>query len=214
MNRAVKNLTEVSIMKHPRMHRTPPREQGAVLAIGLIFLVVMTLLGVTAMSTTSLENKMAGNLKDWSLALQASEGGLRDAEIDIATTQRVSGMTNAVAGCQAVTSSANEKDGQCTSAPSDTQSIWNLIDWTDSASPQYYVKYGNKTGAGTYAYIAAQGFATVPRYIIEPVNDHGKPGTSLVGLESNKTKTFRVTAVGYGGSTQASVMLQSTYVLP
>lgn len=199
-------------MKNQRIHRTPPREHGAVLAIGLIILVIMTLLGVTAMSTTSLENKMAGNLKDWNLAQQASEAGLRDGEIDIATTGRVSGFTNAVAGCQAVTSTANQKDGQCISASGDTQNIWQTIDFTDGASPKYYVKYGSQTGAN--AYTTSQGYATPPRYIIEPVTDKGKPGVSLVGFDSNKTKTFRVTAVGYGGSTLASVMLQSTYSLP
>ena len=104
MNRAFKNQTEVNIMNHPLRHRTPPRQQGAVLAIGLLILVVMTLIGVTAMTTTSLENKMAGNLKDWNLALQAAEAGLRDAESDVATTGRVSGMTNAAVSCLAVTS--------------------------------------------------------------------------------------------------------------
>lgn len=200
-------------MKQHRMHHTPPREQGAVLAIGLIILVVMTLLGVTAMTTTSLENKMAGNLKDWNLAQQAAEAGLRDAEIDIATTGRVTGWTYGVGGCKAVTATANQRDGQCISAVGDTVNIWQTIDWSNSAAAQYYVKYGNKTGAGS-AYTVAQGYATIPRYIIELVTDKGKPGVSLVGFESNKTKTFRVTAVGYGGSTQASVMLQSTYSLP
>jgi len=200
-------------MKLQRMHRSPPREHGAVLAIGLIILVIMTLLGVTAMTTTSLENKMAGNLKDWNLAQQAAEAGLRDGEIDIATTGRVSGFTNATAGCLALIGGApSEKDGQCISAPGATQNIWQTIDWTDNAAPIYYVKYGSKTGAS--AYTSTQGYATPPRYIIEPVPDKGKPGVSLVGFESNKTKTFRVTAVGYGGSAQASVMLQSTYSLP
>lgn len=199
-------------MKHQRMHHLPAREQGAVLAIGLIILVIMTLIGVTAMTTTSLENKMAGNLKDWNLAQQAAEAGLRDGEIDIATTGRVSGYTNAVSGCLAVTASSNERDGQCISSSGDTKHIWELIDWTDGAASQFYVKYGKKTG--TTAFTSTQGYATDPRYIIEPVNDKGKPGDSLVGFDSNKVKTFRVTAVGYGGSALANVMLQSTYSLP
>lgn len=195
-------------MKHRLLHRTPPREQGAVLAIGLLILVVMTLIGVTAMTTTSLENKMAGNLKDWNLALQAAEGGLRDAEIDIATTGRVS-QTDAVAGCAPVTSTPLGQDGQCTSTGA-SANIWQTLDWTDSAPTKYYVKYGSKTGASGYT--SAEGYAAVPRYIIEPIQDIGKPGTSLEF--PRQPKTFRVTAVGYGGSILASVMLQSTYVLP
>lgn len=195
-------------MKHRLLHRTPPREQGAVLAIGLLILVVMTLIGVTAMTTTSLENKMAGNLKDWNLALQAAEGGLRDAETDVATTNRVSGLTNAVVNCAPV--SASEQDGQCIAAAGASNSIWQTIDWTDSAPTKYYVTYGSKTGASGYT--SAEGYATPPRYIIEPVPDFGKPGKSLDF--PTPTKTFRLTAVGYGGSVLASAMLQSTYVLP
>ena len=197
-------------MKHRLLHRTPPREQGAVLAIGLLILVVMTLIGVTAMTTTSLENKMAGNLKDWNLALQAAEAGLRDGETDVATTGRVSGQTNANAGCSPVTSTSLEQDGQCLSPAGASANIWQTIDWTDGAPTQYYVKYGGKTGASGYT--AAQGYAALPRYIIEPVPDFGKPGKSLDF--PTPTKTFRVTTVGYGGSALASVMLQSTYVLP
>ena len=63
--------------------------------------------------------------------------------------------------------------------------------------------------------VAAQGYAALPRYILQPVSDLGRPGKSLVGpAESNKTKTTLIIAVGYGGSAQASVMLQSTYILP
>lgn len=56
------------------------QQQGAVFVTGLIFLVVITLLGVTAMKTANLEERMAGNLRDRNLALQAAEMGLRYAE--------------------------------------------------------------------------------------------------------------------------------------
>lgn len=197
-------------MRHTLLHRTAPREKGVVLAVGLLILVVMTLIGVTAMSTTGLENKMAGNLKDWDLALQAAEAGLRDAETDIATTGRVSGKTNAVDNCATLLSSPTEQDGQCTSPSGAATNIWQTIDWTDSATPVKYVKYGRWTLA--VGYTPSEGYATLPRYIIEPVDDLGRPGDPVDF--PHKVKTFRVTAVGYGGSTLASVMLQSTYALP
>ena len=213
MKLALENQIEVNIMRHRLLHRTPPREQGAVLAIGLLILVVMTLIGVTAMTTTSLENKMAGNLKDWNLALQAAEAALRDAETDIATTSRVSGKPNAVDNCATLLSIPAEQDGQCTSSPGASTNIWQTIDWTDSAAKVKYVTYGRWTHPVGTAYTAADGYATLPRYIIEPMDDAGKPGNSL-DFSKSKTKTFRVTAVGYGGSNLANVMLQSTYVLP
>ena len=54
-------------------------EQGAVLVTGLIFLVVLTLLGVAAMSINSMEERMAGNSRDLNIAFQAAGSGLRHA---------------------------------------------------------------------------------------------------------------------------------------
>ena len=60
-------------------------QRGAVLIVGLLILLVMTLIGVTAMQTTTLEERMAGNLRDMSLAFQASEAALHQGETDLAT---------------------------------------------------------------------------------------------------------------------------------
>lgn len=52
------------------------RERGAVLIVAMIFLIIMTLLAVTGMTTTSLEEKMASNSQESSRAFQAAETGL------------------------------------------------------------------------------------------------------------------------------------------
>ena len=55
-------------------------KNGAVLIISLIMLLLLTLIGATAIQTTSLEEKMAGNLRDKNLAFQAAETALRAGE--------------------------------------------------------------------------------------------------------------------------------------
>ncbi|MCP4042435.1 MAG: hypothetical protein GY731_10855, partial [Gammaproteobacteria bacterium] len=45
------------------IHPLPTRQGGAVLLVSLIMLTILTLLGVTAMTTTSLEEKMAANIQ-------------------------------------------------------------------------------------------------------------------------------------------------------
>jgi len=57
------------------MHN-PRREQGAILVIGLVLLLVMTVLGVSTMSTASLELNMAGNDQFFENAFQLAETGL------------------------------------------------------------------------------------------------------------------------------------------
>lgn len=58
------------------MRISKPAERGAVLAVSLVIVLVLALLGVTAMNTASLENKMAGNAQSTTLAFQAAESGL------------------------------------------------------------------------------------------------------------------------------------------
>ncbi len=68
-------------MASPVRNLPPPKNQsGAVLVIGLVFLVLLTMLGITTMQATTMEEKMAGHARDRSLAFQAAESGLRDAE--------------------------------------------------------------------------------------------------------------------------------------
>ena len=61
------------------------RKEGAVLIISLIMLLLLTIIGVTAIQTTSLEEKMAGNMRDQNLAFQAAESALRVGETETAT---------------------------------------------------------------------------------------------------------------------------------
>lgn len=64
-----------NVMKH--------REDGFVLVSALIFLVVLTILGLTSMQVASLEEKMAGGARDRSIAFQAAETTLRYGEVKL-----------------------------------------------------------------------------------------------------------------------------------
>ena len=70
-------------MKRPAFFPPLGRQAGAVLITGLIFLAVLTILGVTSARMSTLEERMSGNMRDRSVAMQAAEAALRDAERDI-----------------------------------------------------------------------------------------------------------------------------------
>jgi type IV pilus assembly protein PilX len=61
-------------MKSPKTE-----EKGAVLIFSLVILVVLTLIGVSAMQVANMEEVMAGNMKDCNLGFQAAEASIRDA---------------------------------------------------------------------------------------------------------------------------------------
>ena len=56
----------------------PRRQQGAALFMALVFLLIMTLLGVFAMNLSRMENLMAGNNQFQAIALSNSELALRE----------------------------------------------------------------------------------------------------------------------------------------
>jgi type IV pilus assembly protein PilX len=56
------------------------RQQGAALIIGLIILVVLTLIGVQAMRSSIVQERMAGNMRERNVAFQAAEAALRVGE--------------------------------------------------------------------------------------------------------------------------------------
>jgi type IV pilus assembly protein PilX len=55
------------------------RQRGAVLVVSLVLLVVLTLLGVSVMNVTQLEERMASNAQEMTQAFQSAETGLSQA---------------------------------------------------------------------------------------------------------------------------------------
>lgn len=63
-------------------HASRHCQSGTVLIIALVFLLLMTLVGVAAMQGTTLQERMAGNHRDRNLAFQAAEAALREGELE------------------------------------------------------------------------------------------------------------------------------------
>lgn len=199
-------LTRSSAFEMTYSQRDRCRQSGAVLIVGLIFLMVLSLLGVTILQSGMLEERMAGNMRDWNVAFQAAEAALRDAELDV-RGGRINGAAGFVAGCN----SAGASLGLC--LPGTTTPVWDpsVVDMSDSASTVRYVTYGAKTLA-----TALTGVATQPRYIIEALPN--RRGVSLSNDNSGQAKVgkylYRITARGYGADITSKVTLQSVYNSP
>ena len=166
---------------------SPKYQRGAVLAISLIMLLVLTLLGVTAMRTTVLEEKMAGNMNDRNVAFQAAETALRDGEALIETL--------------VATASFNGSGGRLGEADADPD-FFNAATWSDNDSIAY---------SGTLSGVAVQ-----PRYILKFVKRvEGDQGSLKVGGYGNDkasdVSNFRVTARGIGKSESSLSILQAYY---
>ncbi|WP_417227672.1 pilus assembly PilX family protein [Amphritea sp.] len=67
-------------MIYDRVSVYKEKERGAVLIISLIFLLILSFIGISSMQGTSVQEKMAGNLRDRNSAFSAAEAALREGE--------------------------------------------------------------------------------------------------------------------------------------
>ena len=61
----------------------PPPQSGSVLVIGLLMMLVMMVIGVTAVSTSSLEERMASNAQNAMISFQAAETAIQGTAGDV-----------------------------------------------------------------------------------------------------------------------------------
>lgn len=54
-----------------------PRQRGAVLMVGLVLLMALVILGVAASQSAIIQERLAGNFRDTSLAFESAEAGTR-----------------------------------------------------------------------------------------------------------------------------------------
>jgi type IV pilus assembly protein PilX len=188
-------------------------ERGFVLLTAVIFLLVLTILSLSSMSTTILEEKMTGSYRDRQLAFEAAEAALRDGERDVFGSLRISGASSFVAGCgDNASSTPSELDanaGLC-AVETDGTPIWVDLEtdstkktaWVGGADEAHSVKYGRMTGATALPDVANQ-----PRYIVEMM----RLPSQQRKLNAPQTYKFayRITAVGFGRRASTRVVLQS-----
>lgn len=62
------------------IYNNPKQQTGTVLAVSLVILMVLTIIGVSGLSTSSLQEKISGNFRDREVAFQAAEAALAYAE--------------------------------------------------------------------------------------------------------------------------------------
>ena len=197
-------------------------QRGVVLVIALLFLVMLSVIGVSMFGNTTVEEKMARNYRDYDIAFQAAEAALRDAEIRI-TGYWVYG-TNANGTPIPVDPLHYAPDctnGLCNQGA--TQPVYNNYSLTASPSvalgtcPGGCDGNGNGTGTGSPLFQSSSScntsscqVASQPRYLIESIK-WLPPGDAMVRQNGSSTAN-RITSLGVGRSSTTQVMLQEVFV--
>jgi type IV pilus assembly protein PilX len=189
----------VEIMFLPQ--RSFAQQRGIALVVVMIFLVLMSLIATSALQSTILDEKMAGNFQQKNRAFEAAEATLRAAETYL--------DANTVANSAFV---ADCSDGLC--EPNYTTPVWtsNNTSWQRSVKPVLGFTYqGWETG----------GLAcSKPCYLIEHVVAPADTATSLVvgssySVPPSTAEYYRITSRAIQQSSdkqyKVEVMLQSIY---
>jgi type IV pilus assembly protein PilX len=172
----------------PRPHPSSRHQRGISLIVSLVLLVLVTLIAVGSMRGVLLQTRMSGTTHDRSLAFQAAEAALREAERRAATA-----------------TSADFPGAGCASGYCATPAVADTPRWMDSAFAGWEP-----------AAAAAPADAPTPEAIVEDMGD--APNwigceNEIPRQPNCSTRRYRISAHSTAEG-RASVLVQSQFAAP
>lgn len=171
------------------VHSHVSYQHGTALVMSLIFLLLLTILGITAVNTATLEERMAGNMKDQYIAFQAAESAVRDAETRLAALQ-----------IPPATVISPNNDAALTVL--EFGAVGDLAE----QSATWWTANGEEFGGTT---VNLDGVAIEPRFIVE--ERQYVPDSLVLNAPESGVTFYRVTARGVGSTAAAQAVVQSTF---
>jgi type IV pilus assembly protein PilX len=172
------------------------KQKGATLFTALIFLVLLSLLGISVAQMAVMEERMSGNLRSHNLAFQAAEAGLVYVEQNIAIGEIIRSLipvpTNTMSGN--IAAAGLRAINMCLPNSSD---YWNGNGAPDcNGNNQQYVWSTDTARTPTHS---LNQVASQPFYVVERLPNDGA------------TEKYRATARGIGGDNTTVVILQAMF---
>lgn len=175
------------------------RQNGVALFMSLIMLLILTLLGLSSVQTTSMQERMSRNARDSNLAFQGAESATKASEVYLETVSSLLPFQN------------NNAEGRYDATDNGDGPVdlsYGAFDWVTAANnSRQFESVDLEIGSTTKE----------QKYIIEfvktVVSDEDRLNLDNIGQDtgSGRTQVFRITSYGTGGTDTAHVMIQSTY---
>ncbi|MES2673267.1 MAG: PilX N-terminal domain-containing pilus assembly protein [Pseudomonadota bacterium] len=178
--------------------KLPVKERGAVLIVGLIMLLLLTVIGLASIRGSDMQERMAGNMRDRNIGFQAAEAALRTGEM-------VSSDISALAVPRAINSNGYFDNLNITVTGRPTRpALWDKAIWETGTNS---IKLADET---------MKKVVDQPRYVIEkiivPFDSANQGGGVDTGSPQDDKFYYRITSRGLGGTADSEVVLQSTYI--
>ena len=164
--------------------------------VGLVMVLLISIIALSSIRGSGLQEAMVGNMRDRGLSFQASEAALSVGEsiLKTGTPPNCDGASNNGFIC-----------------------FIDLDSNTPSASLQY-ASTATFSAKGNTTSLNLSGVASQPIYVVEQLADYQvkDDGSALEynGMPANLIRPYRVTAIGSGASVDAQVIVQSIYAIP
>lgn len=191
------------------------RQRGAVLFLAMIFLVLLAVLAVTASSTSIMQERMTGGMRNQQLGTMGAESGLRGAEDFLWNISFNAG--------QPLPPCIDTSDGSdCVYKPTPDGKLLPIVqqfrtsrEWLDPATDGARAYPRQLTGLSGQAQTAS--LATTPRFMVEylglgglPFRQGGAKDAQGAQGRAGEHVIYRITARSQGG-TDAVVRVAESY---
>ena len=190
-------------------------QKGASLIVVMLILVIVSIIGVSAVQISMMGERATRNDRDLQIAWQSAEAALVDAAFDIEGQPAASGNKRNIvfdrsgvdlAKFEPNCGTSGQTKGLC-QLNAAGKPAWLAVDFasTDASAPT--VAFGTFTGRNFPS--GAQGIqpAQAPRYVIEAIPDPSSSRTS----GATGQYVYRVTAMGFGPNVGTQAVLQMIY---
>lgn len=192
--------------------RSARRQGGAVLLVALVMLLLLTLLAITSMRETTLQNRVAGNVSEQKRAYNAAESALREAERRLSVLRGTAAFANASAGFDSCKTSASALAATTAnlcilnqSQDLDTQA--KVQSWAKTAL-QTLTDAPADTSLGYQGFDGQSRYRLAPRWVVTAIAGSTDPDLAD-GYKGNGVYYYRVTAAARSGGARFPVILQS-----
>ena len=183
-------------------------QSGAVLVVALVMLLILTLIGVSGMSSVTLEEKMVSNMQNANKSFQGAEAALNECETFLREQATV------VLHQSSKTSSLSDLQNKTHRVI--TTGVFPTGWWQDN---DFWDDYGNASVITSIARTVASpdGVSTAPLCFTEYIGNGTSSmdsDTSLYpGANSADAKlVYRVTASSFGADTKSQSIVESLFV--
>lgn len=203
------DLNTILAVSNQRVSFYKKSQNGAVLVVSLVMLLILTLIGVSGMSSVTLEEKMVSNMQNANKSFQGAEAALSECESFLRDQKNHVFLTQ---NAEKVSLGQLKDKSKRVIATGLFPVGW----WEDE---DFWKDYGNKSEIGSISWSegSPDGLVSEPRCFTQYIGNGASSLDSDTSLYPDKNSqgaiyVYRVTGFSYGADRKSQSVVESVFV--